>query len=173
VEGNLNAAVVEQLFPTTCDKGVMTADFESVLETAFAEVPQPEDDQVVGSYGEEPLEEVAPFIGKKWNDLDPNVVAEHPDALLYWFTPAAFHYYLPAFLKAGWAHPEAEFVFDILQSLEPDEKENLASFTRKRWGRLNDRQVEAVIMWLTAIFPSDSTELQDAVAVLTQRYWQR
>jgi hypothetical protein len=151
----------------------MADDLESVIEAAFADVAQPEDDKVVGSYGEEPLEETAPFIGKKWSDLDPDVVAEHVDALLYWFTPAAFHYYLPAFLKAGLKHPNAEFVLDILQSLEPEEDDTLAAFTRKRWGRLNDRQVDSAIVWLKAIFPGDNTELQDAVAVLTKRYWQR
>jgi uncharacterized protein DUF6714 len=141
------------------------------IALAFADVRPPHRDVIHASYGEEPAEETEPFKGKNWRELDSNVVAAHPDALLYWFTPVAFHYYLPAFLLAGLERPDADFVLDILLALKPEEDPTLAHFTRERWGRLDDRQIEALEAWLRAVFSAENTELQDALTVLNKRYW--
>ena len=144
----------------------MSEDVGRLIDRAFASVPEPMEDEVCSSYGEEAEEETAPFRGRKWVEVDSSTVASHVDALLYWF-----HYYLPAFLKAGLQQPQADFVVDILLSLEPEEDPVLAQFTRQRWGRLDDQQIRAVDAWLRAVFPPDNTELQDALAVLRKRFW--
>lgn len=149
----------------------MSNTLESRIAECFADVPRPADDELCSSNDEEALEETSPFVGKTWQELDAEVLASHADALRYWFTPAAFHYYFPAFLTAGLKKPRPNYVRDILLLLRPEEDEALATFTKERLQLLTQDQIDVFADWLRATFPRDDGELEDALKVIEIRYW--
>jgi hypothetical protein len=83
----------------------MTRDeVKALIRDAFADTEYPGDDALVRSQGDEPDEVVALFRGKTdWRALNASFVdlagAASPSALSF-FSPAAFRFYLPAYLIA-------------------------------------------------------------------------
>jgi hypothetical protein len=67
---------------------------------AFRGTTYPGDDNLSNSRREEAEDEVGPLKGKRWNKLRYADLANCQEALV-WMTPAAFRYYLPAFLIAA------------------------------------------------------------------------
>ena len=89
------------------------------IETAFANVSYPGDDNLTTSYN--PLssnddEGVADYFRKtSWHGHSVQNLRYHSCALSF-FTPAAFHYYLPAFLIADLEDPEeADIITNSVQ----------------------------------------------------------
>jgi hypothetical protein len=74
------------------------------IERAWAEVPQPPDTEIVApeSYDDEDL--VRYFGGTTWRGHRPADLRAHSSAFTF-FTPAAWHYWLPAFLCAAIEDP--------------------------------------------------------------------
>jgi hypothetical protein len=69
---------------------------------AFAQTPYPGDDALVlgdASYDPEYREVAAAFRRKQWRQLSPAFVHQHRDVLPL-LSPAAFRYFLPAYLLA-------------------------------------------------------------------------
>jgi hypothetical protein len=83
----------------------LTADeVKSLIRDAFAQAPYPGDHDLLRSQGDEPDEVAALFRGKDdWSALSPDFVdragAASPSALSF-FSPAAFRFYLAAYLLA-------------------------------------------------------------------------
>lgn len=83
----------------------MTRDeLKEVIRSSFADTPYPGDDAVVRSRGDEPDDVGALFRGKTdWRALSADYAdragAASPSALSF-FSPAAFRFYLPAYLLA-------------------------------------------------------------------------
>jgi hypothetical protein len=148
----------------------MSSKAEELIEQAFTDVPAPDEDSLAASVGEEALEETDPFRGKQWQDLDPDFVEAHLNGL-FWFSPEAFHYYLPAFLRAGLAKPKSDLALEVMLYLRPEKDPELAAFSRERWSLLNDEQIRAMEAWLRAVFPADNGALPDALKVIDRRYW--
>lgn len=92
------------------------------LEVAFGKLPVPGDEDIVydnsGSHAEcEGIRRL--FSGRRWQDLTPLNLYGQAEALF--FTPRAFRFFLPAFVRASLLDPErADLIPDaILASLVP------------------------------------------------------
>lgn len=75
------------------------------IRAAFAEVPFPGDDDLAGvSHGDEPAAVRRDFAGKdNWQMLDARFLDQAPEGwatALAFFSPAAYRFYLPAYLIA-------------------------------------------------------------------------
>jgi Family of unknown function (DUF6714) len=84
-----------------------TERLQQLIREAFAATPHPVDDALVRSPGDEPAEVAALFRGHDdWGALAPDFLdragAASPSALSF-FSPAAFRFYLPAYLVADLA----------------------------------------------------------------------
>lgn len=73
------------------------------IRTAFRDVPYP-GDYLVGSSDPGPDEDIGEFglafRGTNWMNIHPDLTAQYYDALCF-FTPAATHYFLPAFMVSA------------------------------------------------------------------------
>jgi hypothetical protein len=147
-----------------------------MIDQAFADVPMPSAKDFCASFGPEAAEDTEPFVGKKWQDLDPDFIDRYQGAL-FWFTPEAFHYYLPAFLKAGLARPKAVHVVTILQLLQPTSAETRFEFRKQRWKRLSEPQILALADWLRQLQPHAQPggvfdeEIKQGLQIVQDRYW--
>lgn len=108
--------------------------------------------------GDEAYEEANAFIGKRWSEIDREFAHRYRDAL-FWFRPDAFHYYLPAFLRAAEAGAGfAElFVGNLLTIIIPDGDPGLMSFRKERLERLTEPQVEWFKDWLGRLIARTSS----------------
>ncbi|HEX4128608.1 MAG TPA: DUF6714 family protein [Pirellulales bacterium] len=155
----------------------MSTNVALAIDQAFAAVPAPDADELRISTDDESFEDIEAFRGKRWQEIDAAQLASHQNAL-FWFSPTAFHYYLPAFLKAGLAAPDAIFVITLLQLLTPSPKENLNRFRELRWSQLGPQQIAVLDQWLGTIaetarpggvFAQEIAEAQKAVR--ERRWW--
>jgi len=145
-----------------------------VISSAFKGSLLKPNEGLCGSKGDEAESDVAAFAGRHWGDIDESVLLTHYNAL-YWFTPAAFCYYLPAFLACGLRHPRSTFVVSLIQLLRPTRSAEQHAFRVKRWGRLNTEQVASLQTWLETLEllldPSETDEVISAIEVVSRRYW--
>ena len=155
----------------------MPTNVEVTIEEAFADAKPPFEEDICTSVGDEPLEDTEPFRGKRWQDLvDPEFLDRFQYAL-FWFTPEAFHYYLPAFLKAGLLQPDAIFVTTILQILQPAAARTSAAFRRQRWELLTNTQTMALDEWLRWLVGQATPggvfeeEINEALQIVRDRFW--
>jgi hypothetical protein len=73
------------------------------LETAFGELPMPEDDHLVlddSGYHLECNQVKAKFRGRHWRSLSPADLQGEADSLAF-FTPEAFRFFLPAYVRVS------------------------------------------------------------------------
>lgn len=83
----------------------------ATITTAFAPTERPGDAFLQGSReGSEPFEEIGPFFGREWNELDAAFLDLHYSALSF-FSEGGFRYFLPAYLIAD--------LRDELQTADP------------------------------------------------------
>jgi uncharacterized protein DUF6714 len=86
------------------------------IMNAFANTPYPGDDNLVVNQSDQDPEcrEIArAFVSKRWEDVSPDMLREHAQALPL-FTPSAFRYYLAAYMIASIdPGPEAETLRDL------------------------------------------------------------
>ena len=154
----------------------MAGDIENMIDRVFSDLPRPRAKDLRAFEGTEEKEDTAPFEGRDWQDIDSDTISEHYYAL-YWFTPQAFLYYLPAFLRVGVNSPKAIHVIKILQLLQPVEDPTLAQFRRERWQLLTDDQNRALEAWLSSLEaqarPGQKSEFSDAIRVVRERYWSK
>lgn len=93
------------------------------INRAFDDVSYPGDSDLVGATDETDDERrriIKDFSGKHWNELPLAVLRRH-HASLFFFTRAAYVFYLPAYLKASVLHyDEAEMIpGSVISSLTP------------------------------------------------------
>lgn len=95
-------------------------------------------------------EEVMSFQGKKWTDVDFELVERCPDAV-FWFSPEAFCYYLPGILSAGlretrWDSNAYASIIGLLD--RSPESEYWDDFFLPRWPLLSVEELDAVVVWV-------------------------
>jgi hypothetical protein len=134
----------------------------------------PDRESLCASKGEEAEQDVAPFAGQSWQDIDERTLTKHY-YVLYWFTPEAFHYYLPAFLVCGLNHPRAIFVVSLIQLLRPTRAADQRVFRQRRWSTLSENQTQALHDWLVQLLeqlePAEQGEVASALEVVSRRMW--
>jgi hypothetical protein len=89
------------------------------IKAAFAARPYPGDDQLVDEPKDWEIaltEEV--FRGLHWSDVAPEVIECHNSALSF-FTPAAWRFYLPAFMLVGLDNPGGNALASLCYDLVP------------------------------------------------------
>jgi hypothetical protein len=147
------------------------ADLPAVIASAFATAPHPGDDAlVIGAVDYDPeYREVAnAFARKHWRELSPAFVHEHRDALPL-LTPAAFRFFLPAYLLACL---EAEQDLDtaplnVALSLTPPAGETAAFAART--AAFTAAEASAICAYLEAAQHLEG--LPGGSVALALRYW--
>lgn len=149
---------------------------QTQIRAAFADVPRPPDTQFTDATSGEEYDEASAFFGKTPSQLEHGHLVAYRE-VLFWFTPEAFHYFLPAFLLQAVARedPHALYVDLILQLLmDPDD-----AFARARWRRLSEPQSVALRAWLQWLLEkeppasSDHARAQWAIELLEQGAFRR
>jgi hypothetical protein len=152
------------------------AELRAAIESAFAAVPQPSPDALVsGDVGYDPeYRDVAEsFEGKHWRELSPAFVREHRDALPL-LSPAAFRFFLPAYLLAC---IEAEQDLDtaplsVALSLTPPEPHDggASEAFARRTLLFTPVEARAICAYLAAA-PTSAAEREPSFARASS-YWQ-
>jgi hypothetical protein len=148
-----------------------------MIHGAFEVEPVPPAGELCGSAGGEAREETGAFAGKPWPELDAATVETHA-AALFFFTPEAFHYYLPAFLMEPLSGGETGSlaVHNVLFALKATGEPAVMRFRRTRWPLLTKKEVAAVEEWLDwllahadgAVF---AQEVATASTAFRDRFW--
>ena len=150
-----------------------------LISEAFANRPRPAllTDSLQLTDGE--YAEVMSFEGLDWRDVTFALIEQSPDAV-FWFSPAAFCYYLPGIMAAGlremrWDSNAYDALIGSLdRSPEPDYWDD---FFQPRWPRLSTAEIDAVtawVHWLALVDPDQVydnvyTRVNDTLTLLTWR----
>ena len=132
------------------------------IEEAWADVPYPGDENIFtpDSYDDEDI--VNYFHSTTWRGHDPVALRAHSSAFTF-FTPVAFHYWLPAFMIAAIENPdEADVILDYI----PRSVSN--QYARERWLLFTETQRNAVAAYLRFQIETfgDRVESEKALAIL-------
>jgi len=112
------------------------------IEEAWRDVPYPGDDKICPPklYDDEGIPDY--FAGTTWRDHTP-VNLRYNSAAFTFFTPEAFHYWLPAFMIAAITDPkEADVILEYISWSVSD------SYAAERWPLFSQTQREAVAAYL-------------------------
>lgn len=100
------------------------SELAGLIRNAFSDVPAPAPEGLSGSSeGDEPFEYAVEFRGRDWRGLSVEFLSRHGAALSY-FSPAAFRYFIPAYMVhhlAG-ARWNADPVFNLTHGFAEDDK---------------------------------------------------
>ena len=115
---------------------------EFIKQLKLVFVGKPPHGRINASVDDESAEDTEAFRRRDWRDLNVDVLEKH-QAALFWFTPEAFHFYLPAFLRASvnTANPNAIYVHTILQLMT-------AGFSDARWRLFSEREIAVLQQWM-------------------------
>jgi len=148
-----------------------------MIARAFEIEPVVPAGELCGSAGGEAREETGAFADKPWPELEPDFIETNRDALFF-FTPEAFHYYLPAFLDAPLRTGDVDslIVHNVLFTLKPQGEPNHLQFRRTRWQLLTKLEISALEEWLDwllsqaggAVF---AQEIAAASSAIRERFW--
>jgi hypothetical protein len=112
------------------------------IEEAWRDALYPGDDNIFtpDSYDDEDI--VNYFRGTTWRGHDPVKLRAHSSAFTF-FTPEAFHYWLPAFIIAAVKDPEeADVIVDYIPRSVSD------GYASQRWPLFSQVQRQAVAAYL-------------------------
>jgi hypothetical protein len=94
----------------------VVADLLEMIHAAFKDVPYPGDDNITVAPSEMYVREyqdiAEPFLGKDPQSITVEFALENHEALSF-FTPSAFQFYLPGFMRVVLLHPDLH-VIDVL-----------------------------------------------------------
>jgi hypothetical protein len=133
------------------------------IEHAWRDVPYPGNRNIFtpDSYDDEDI--VRYFGGTTWRGHDPTKLRAHSSAFMF-FTPEAFHYWLPAFMIAALQSPtEADVILDHI----PRSVSN--KYAACRWPLFSDIQRQAVATYLRfqiEKFPDGAVNERKALGIL-------
>lgn len=132
--------------------GLAAVKLKAEIESAFAAVPYPgdADDALVEHFCPECLETAARFRGLKWQDWKdkPLELFSRGRESLSWFTPAAFHYYLPLYMVQSLVdYMYADIATEAIVSIWTPSPE-MTEHTQKRCRLMSAREIRAVISFL-------------------------
>lgn len=157
-------------------------DATAKIRETFQDATYPGDDNIVTDGGHDPeCREIEDgFKGKAWASISPRTVLQYKDALPL-LTPAAFRYYLPAYLIACLEAPEEiDVAWDnvIFNLTPPKQQERLQREFRARTEEFTVHQVEALVAFLEFVNEREQAESgQPGMAALEDRvrpaleYW--
>ena len=120
------------------------------IEKHFANVTPPSADNIAECQNDWEIEEITrTFAGRDWRDLDRETVESNP--VLSLFTPEAFHYFLPAYLRYSIDGPfsYSGLLVDTVNRLLPGkETAGSSGLYRDRLRPFNEDQMNTVIKFL-------------------------
>ncbi|MBI2926570.1 MAG: hypothetical protein HYY24_12820 [Verrucomicrobia bacterium] len=134
-----------------------------LIEDAWREVVYPGDSKIFtpDSYDDEDITRY--FRGTTWRGHEPADLRAHSSAFTF-FTPEAFHYWLPAFMIAAIQSPEeADVVVDYI----PWSVSN--KYAASRWALFSQIQRQAVAAYLRfqiEKFPDGADDERKALSIL-------
>ena len=126
------------------------------IDSAFKEVAYPGDDQIALHECPECRQVRDDFRGKSSQTLLDDVLGRHYDNLPL-LEPAAFHYFVPAYMRYSLEQPDSDVAFFTFQNLGMG---GFDAFHLARFRRFNRQQREAVIAFLE-FFKSHEIEGDD------------
>jgi hypothetical protein len=103
------------------------------------------------------IADVSSFLGKPWSSVTKQQLEEHFDAI-FWFTPAAFCYYLPGILSAGIKEHEPSLIVyhSLINMLDRScDPQSWDEFFLARWPQLTARECEATQAWVLWLCSSE------------------
>jgi hypothetical protein len=133
------------------------------IEAAFADAPRPADDHLVrhpdATSGDD-AEIAAAFRGKRWDELPIELLAHHHEAVFF-LTPEAYRYFLPAYLIAcvGGVRRAGNIASAVVSSLTPPRGGVDAGFEAKLQGFTAAQR--AAIRSVLALLQSEGDPLGD------------
>tara|TARA_B100000745_G_scaffold12406_2_gene9258 strand:- start:497 stop:991 length:495 start_codon:yes stop_codon:yes gene_type:complete len=143
------------------------------IKNAWSNTYYPGDQNIFtkSSYDDEGITEY--FIGTGWENHEIRDLREYCSALPLYFTPAAFHYWIPAYLIAALEDPDElsqgidaivdSFLVQKQGSRQENEVNNkLAHFSREQL-RVTVSAIEAITEWLEDPLHPDNTLKQKRV----------
>jgi hypothetical protein len=151
------------------------------IEAAFALAVYPGDDHLVdlyhsGSFCEECAAVAQLFRGQDWHGLTKDTLVQNRDSLLL-FRPAAYRFYLPAYLTAALQHWNDFDTFNnsIVASLTPpNPQDGLDEFFGNRVTEFTPEQKAAICEFLKLYTGTRPTTLgYDKSAWKALRFWER
>jgi hypothetical protein len=151
------------------------------IEDAFAVGVYPGDEHLVdlyhdGSFCEECAAVAGLFRSKDWRVMTKDALAQNRDSLMV-LLPAAYHYYLPAYLMAALKHWNDfdTFKSSVVSSLTPPEpQEELDEFFASRVTGFTPEQKAAIRDFLRLYMDTRPTTLAyDKGAWKAMRFWER
>lgn len=160
-------------------------DVKEMIRAAFTDASYPGDDALVRNHGDEPNEVIALFRGKTdWRSLTADFVdhagAASPSALSF-FSPAAFRFYLPAYLIAdldnALIYTEPSFFLyygldDVTRDLRAT-SETWREVQEKHFAPFINKEVVAIVEYLRckASDPTTSEHDQRSIGDALRNYW--
>jgi len=113
------------------------------IKRAWANVPYPGDENIFtsDSYDDEGITEY--FSGTTWEGHSVEGLRDHSSAISTFFTPAAYNYWLPAYLIAAIKDPDelSQGIDCLISSLTPENRATRFSLEqRERLGLLTNKQ---------------------------------
>lgn len=140
------------------------ADVRAAIASAFQAAPHPGDDALVSgdvSYDPEYRDVAQAFAGRHWRDLAPAFIREQRDALPL-LSPAAFRFFLPAYLLAC-AQDEQDLdtaPLSVALNLTPPEPSDRASlvFFEERTGAFTAAEASAICAYLDVAQPEGMSD---------------
>lgn len=155
---------VRRFSPILITAGAMTAweraavaQLEAAVRAAFPVQPVPGPDCYAPSEGPQFADVCAAYLGRPWPQVAAQVPVDErgwPSGVIY-LGPAAFRYYLPAFLLAAAARrcqPRDPLLTALLDVLHPaDEDEWVGDWFEVRFEPLGPAQVRAILAFLELV----------------------
>ena len=126
-----------------------------LVRQAFKDTPPPgEHDLTDSRQGDEPFEYAVEFRGKDWKGLGVEFLSRHSAALSF-FSPAAFRYFIPAFMLADLTGADwnGDPVFALTHGLAKEDEEKDDTFdwpalARRKFAPFSDEERQAVAAYL-------------------------
>lgn len=147
----------------------------SLIDAAFAGVVHPGDVLLHPSCRDDT--DIRPFYGvRDWRSIDSHLI-ETSDAALCFFSPAAFQYFLPAFMVWTLDNCSTSDSFTVdatIYSLDPTTSDGPQQrFMLSKYALLSDQQRRAIVVFLEQMSKNpDHCDAEAAESALA-KYWKR
>jgi hypothetical protein len=136
------------------------------VETAFANVPRPTDDELLHPRCVDDADLVGLYPYADWRDV-PDEVIEREYAALSFLSAAGYRCFIPAYLRYALRHPRsaAAAVDSAIWSLIPGMYDgDLVDFTRSKFSSLTSDERRAIEIALEALAPIEQLDAARALA---------
>lgn len=105
------------------------------------------------------------FLGRKWRELEDAELDYHVH-VLHVFSPAAFAYYLPAFMRAATANETLGLVDPLIDCLCPPKNNPARPSFARRWSLLTSEQRGVVVAFLRHFATRNPIAIREAASAL-------